>query len=521
MKKESSLSEEIIDVALVRGFVFPSAEIYGGAAGTYDYGPIGTLITNKIINLWRQRFIHEETDHNIRIWEMSGSRLLPEAVFAASGHLEKFNDPLTQCKSCKKNFRADHVLEKYDAQVTDGTPLDELTEKMKEVGAVCPDCKGELSEVREFHMMFKTQLGATGKHSAYLRPETAQNIFVSFRRLTHSMRAKLPFGIAQVGQSYRNEISPRNFLIRMREFTQMELELFVAPEHLTDYPKFEEVASSTIRLVTREMKEKGEKPIEIELEKAVEQKLLPNQPLAYILALQTEYLQLLGVPFEKFWFRHMSPEETAHYSGGNYDLEVDSDYGVIEIVGNAYRKDHDLQCHAKASKTKLRIEHEGQMIVPHVVEPSLGLDRIFYTVLESCYRNDESRTWTWFAFPPHIAPIEVAVFPLRKKPEELMESTIELYLDLKDLGLDVYYDASGNIGKRYARADEIGIPFCVTVDLESSKDNCVTIRDRDSTEQVRVLIEDLISILQMLIDSEITFTKFKEKYSITDGLEEE
>ncbi len=324
-------------------------------------------------------------------------------------------------------------------------------------------------------------------------------------------RNKLPFGIAQVGKSFRNEISPRNFLIRLREFTQMELELFVNPNELNDHPRFDEVADVEIRFITREQQENGDmKPRVYTAAELVENELVPNQYIAYYLAKETLFLEFLGVPKEDFWFRHMTPQETPHYSGGNFDLEVNLSIGPVEIIGNAYRRDYDLKHHMEASNTKMEVTVNSQKIIPHVIEPSFGIERIIYTILEKSFRKTDDRTWNWFDFPPSIAPIELAVFPLMKK-DGLDEYSWELYRELKEMGFIVIHDVSGKIGKRYARADEIGIPFCITVDYQTLEDNTVTIRYRNTTDQVRVHVDELSAILEELVSETVSFEELVEE----------
>ncbi len=501
---EERFMDKIIEVCLRRGFVSPTAEIYGGAGGFYDYGPLGTLMRQKIIDLWRQSFVLDEDN----IFEIAGSTMLPESVFKASGHLDSFDDPLIQCEKCKSMFKADDTIKRITGTSAEGLSLDELDKIIAENKIECPSCKGPLSKARDFNLMFKTEIGSTGGIKGYLRPETAQNIFINFKRLANFMRNKLPFGIAQMGSAFRNEISPRNFLIRGREFEQMEIEMFYDPAKENEHPRFQEVADIEINIVTREMQEKGwEKLLKITAEKAVDDGIIPNQYLAYYLAMETLLLKEFGIPEDDFWFRHMQDHEAPHYSAGNFDLEANLSIGHMEIIGNALRTDYDLQKHAKATNSAFEIvSPDGKKIVPHVCEPSLGVGRIFYTVLEKCYREDE-RGWSWFQFPPPIAPLEVAVFPLMKK-DGLAELAQEIHNELKDAGYLSYYDESGKIGKRYARADEIGIPYCVTVDYDSLKEFSITIRDRDTMKQIKLPIEDLEIALGELMDEEAGFEEF-------------
>ncbi|MHA1397754.1 MAG: glycine--tRNA ligase [Candidatus Heimdallarchaeaceae archaeon] len=503
---EEKLMDKIIDVSLRRGFVNPTAEIYGGVGGFFEYGPLGTLMKQKIIDLWRQIFVLDED----RVFEISGSVLLPETVFKASGHLDSFEDPLVQCEKCKSMFRADEIIKQTIGESAEGLAIEELDKIIGDNNITCSTCGGKLSKARQFNLMFKTQVGSTGGVNAYLRPETAQNIFINFKRLAGFMRNKLPFGVAQVGHSFRNEISPRNFLLRVREFEQMEIEMFYDPEKENEHPRFEEVADVELNLVTKEMQEKGwEKPVKISAEQAVKENLIPNQYMAYYLAMESEMLKALGIPEDEFWFRHMRTHEAPHYSAGNFDLEVELSIGIMEIVGNALRTDYDLKKHAKAAKTSYEIVVEqGRKILPHVVEPSLGVGRILYSILEKCYRDD-GRGWSWFQFPSVVAPLEVAVFPLMKK-DGLAEIAYDIHEDLKDAGYLSFYDESGKIGKRYARADEIGIPYCITIDYETKKEDSVTIRDRDTMKQIRIPLEDLEVVLGELMEGDASFDEFEE-----------
>ncbi|MEE9410550.1 MAG: glycine--tRNA ligase [Candidatus Heimdallarchaeota archaeon] len=502
---EERLMDKIIDVCLRRGFISQTAEIYGGAGGFYEYGPLGTLMRQKIIDLWRQSFVLDED----RVFEIKGSVLMPESVFQASGHFDSFDDPLVQCEKCKSMYRADELIKITAGKTAEGLPLDDLDELIKENQIACPKCQGGLSKARQFNLMFKTEIGSTGGINGYLRPETAQNIFINFKRLAAFMRNKLPFGIAQTGPSFRNEISPRNFIIRVREFEQMEVEMFYDPEKENEHPRFDEVADLEINIVTREMQEKGwEKPMQVSAGDAVAEGVIPNQYLAYYLAMEAEMMRALGIPDTEFWFRHMQDHEAPHYSIGNFDLEANLSIGHMEIVGNALRTDYDLMKHAKASKSSFEIVVDNKKIVPHVAEPSLGVDRILYTVLEKCFREDE-RGWTWFQFPTIVAPLEVAVYPLMKK-DGLAELAYEIHSELKDAGYLSFYDESGKIGKRYARADEIGIPYCITIDYETKDKYTVTIRDRDSMKQIRIPTEDLEVVLGELMEGESEFDEFSE-----------
>jgi len=481
--------EAIEKIAKSRGFFYPSSEIYGGLSGFYDYGHLGTLMKNKIENFWREFFVKSEGN----IFEISSRTIAPESVWEASGHLKDFVDPITQCQKCKSMFRADNLIEEKTGKFVEGLKAEDLTKIIKEENIKCPKCKGKLSDVRIFNLMLKTFVGPVEGNVAYLRPETAQGIFTNFSFVAKATRAKLPFGIAQIGISYRNEISPRQWVIRLREFNQMELEMFVHSKKLNECPKFSEITKKKLKIFTREEQKKNGKPIEITAEDAVKKGIVPNQWTAYFLAKELEWYQKLGIPLDALRHRHMLPEETPHYSKGNFDMEIKFDFGWKEVVGNAYRTDFDLSSHSKHSGRDMSIMDNDEKLIPHVVEPSFGMERTLYGVLLHCFVEDKKRGWNWFRFPAKIAPYTVAVFPLVNK-NGLDGKAKEVYEMLKGW-FDVFYDDSGSIGRRYARADEIGTPFAVTIDYDTMKDDTVTIRDRDTTKQERVKIKDLISFI--------------------------
>jgi len=492
--------DKIVDIAKKRGFVFQSAEIYGGVSGFFDYGPLGTVMKNKLENFWREFFIKSSDN----VFEISTRTIVPEAVWQASGHLKDFVDPITQCQSCKSMFRADNLIEEQSGKFVEGLKAEELTKVIKEKNIKCPKCKGTLNDVKIFNLMLKTNVGPVEGTAAYLRPETAQGIFTNFKNILNSTRAKLPFGVAQVGISYRNEISPRQWIIRLREFNQTEIEFFFNPEK-TEHPKFSEVAKKKLRIVTREEQKKEGKITEMTASEAVKKEIVPNQLMAYFMAKELEWYQQLGIPIEALRHRHMLPEETPHYSKGNFDMEIKFDFGWKEVVGNAYRTDFDLQTHMKHSGKDLTIVEDGEKIVPHVVEPSFGLDRTFYAILLHCFVEDKKRGWDWFKFPAKIAPYVAAVYPLVSK-DGVDEKAREVFNSLKCC-FDVFYDEAGSIGKRYARSDEIGVPIALTVDYQTLKDNTVTLRNRDDTKQIRVEVKKLPDIIWKLVNQQIEFEK--------------
>jgi len=493
--------EEIQRICLNRGIVFPTAEIYPTLSGFWDYGPVGTLLKKKFIDYWREFFVKSEDN----IFEIDGCTVLSESVFKASGHLKSFVDPITQCPKCKSMHRADQLIEEKTGNFVEGKSVKELTEIIKKEKIKCPKCGSALSNVRMFNLMLKTEISPVGGQTGYLRPETAQNIFVAFPRVFRATRSKLPMGIAQVGHSFRNEISPRHFLVRIREFSQTEIEMFYDPKK-PDCPKFDEIKGKKVVIFTREAQKKKKKPVELTAEQAVKKKIVPNDWMAYFLAKEFEFYESLGIPKDCLRFRHMLPEETPHYSLGNFDLEIKFDFGWKETVGNALRSDYDLKKHMQLSKKDMTVlTDDNRKVIPHVAEPSFGVERTIAGILLHCFVEDKKRGWNWFKFPIRIAPYTAAVFPLVNK-DNLPKKAREVYHLLKKC-FDVFYDESGSIGRRYARADEVGTPFSITIDYESLEDNSCTIRHRDTTRQVRVKIDELVSVLNRLMNEKVEFEK--------------
>jgi glycyl-tRNA synthetase len=516
-KKPDSLLFTLMEVAGRRGFLNPTAEIYPSRlGGFYDYGPLGFFLRTNIMELWRDIFVRKAS--NPIIHEIYGSVILPEEVLIASGHAKSFNDPIVNCinKKCGAVLRADHIIEKEVGHPVESLSIEELNELMKKLDIKCPDCGEGLDPIQTFNLMLKLQVGPLkNSRTAYMRPETAQTIFLNYKHVMTSMRAKLPFGIAQIGHSYRNEISPRQGLIRLREFTQMEIETFIDPETIQEHPAIDEVMGTTIKFISQKSQlDAQEKELpEPEGYDATIKELLAdgniiNPYLAYYMGKEEHFYAELGVAHEDVRFRHMTPAETPFYSKGNYDVEVKTSIGWKEVIGNAYRTDHDISTHQKHSKTKLEYADQGKKIIPHNVEPSFGLDRAFYCVMEHAYREKGvDRDWAWFKFPKKIAPRQVHIYPLMKKPI-LADPAYEIYLKFRAQGLPCIFDKTGAIGKRYARADEIGTPYCVTIDYDTieKSPSTVTIRDRDSMDQVRCPVDTVVSIIQDLIANKIKFS---------------
>lgn len=429
--------EKIVSLAKRRGFVFQGSDIYGGLAGTYDFGPLGVTLKNNIVREWWKTFVENRED----MYGLDASILMNEKVWEASGHTGAgFSDPIVECTKCHHRFRADH--------------LDDVKK--------CPDCGGDLGEVRNFNLMFETKVGAEGTVKSYLRPETAQGIFVNFKNVVDTMSPKLPFGIAQVGKAFRNEIAPRDFLFRVREFEQMEIEYFLREEDWEG--QFE---------IWRE-----------EIWKWFDH-----------LGLKRENVRELEVP----------ENDLAHYSKRTVDFEFNfPGKGFDELAGFAYRTNHDLKSHMEASGVSLEyVESDGNRFIPHVLEPSFGLGRTIVAVLAEAYTEDElgGDTRVFLKLPAHLAPYRVAVSPLLKNKPELVEKAREVFLMLKKEFGNVAWDDNGNIGKRYRRQDEIGTPACVVIDFDTLGENptlldTVTVRDRDTGEQKRVNISELINLLK-------------------------
>ncbi len=480
-KKESRL-EQIESLAKKRGFFYPSSEIYGGIAGFYDYGSNGTLVKRKLENLWRKYFLAL----NGNFFEIEASNIMPEKVFMASGHKENFVDPTVKCKKCGTVHRADHIVEDCLKESFEGMTPVELTELIRQHKIRCTKCKGELGDVSILNMMFPVQIGADLEVKAYLRPETAQGAYVNFLRQFEIQRKKLPLGLAIVGKAFRNEISPRQLTTRMREFTQAELQIFFDAEKINEHEKWNEVKNYKLILYPVAGREKN--PAEVTCEEANKKMEIPKFYAYHLAKVQQFLLEKLKIDKEKFRFRELSAEERAFYNKIHWDIELNLEsVGWKEVGGVHYRTDHDLSGHQKISGQNQEIFFNEKKFVPHVLELSFGVDRIIFALIDLNYIMDGKRTV--LKLPSVVAPFSAAIFPLVSK-DGLDKKAQEIYEMLKS-DYDVFYDDSGSIGRRYARADEIGIPFCITIDHQTLEDGTVTIRDRDSTKQERVKVEEL------------------------------
>ena len=442
--------EDIISLCKRRGFIYQGSDVYGGLSGTWDYGPLGVQLKRNIMNLWWRMFVDERDD----IYGVDAAILMNSKVWKASGHVDTFVDPLCEDTVNHRRYRTDHIL-KDNGVDADGLTMEQMDEVIAERGIKSPD-GNPLSKSRTFNMMFKTNVGATESEDsvAYLRPETAQGIFTNFKNVVDSFYPDLPFGIAQQGKAFRNEIAPRDFVFRSREFEQMEIEYFVNPENWEE--AFDELLKST-----------------------------------------HEFLEALGLDPENIHELDVPPEDRAHYSKKTIDIEYDFPIGKEELMGIAYRTDFDLMNIQRVSGKSMEYTIKGtnEKFVPHVIEPSFGVERALMAVLSSAYREDEQNgsKRVYLALPEHLAPVKFAVSPLLKNKSELVEKAREIYANLskKNPGR-VMWDDNGNIGKRYRRQDEIGTPYCVVVDFQTLEDDTVTIRERDTTEQRRVNIKDLV-----------------------------
>jgi len=565
-------NEKVNELARRRGFLWPAFELYGGAAGFFDYGPLGAPLKRRIEDIWRQYFVISEG-----FAEIESPTIGVEGIYQASGHLSGFSDPLTSCRGCKEIYRADHLI-KHIIEVPDALSNEEIYKTIQENEIACPECGGELSEVYEFNLMFKTMIGPGNKMSGYMRPETAQGMFINFPRLLRYFRDSLPFAAVQIGKSYRNEISPRQGVIRLREFTQAEAEIFIDPRDKS-HPRFSEVGDIRMKFYSREAQEKGVEE-EMTFKEAVERGVIAHQALAYYVARTYQFLLEVGVSPDKMRFRQHKSDEMAHYAADCWDAEVFLDrLGWIEIVGVADRTDYDLKAHAAMSKVnlsvfvhydqpvkrqKLRVkpdfkalgprfkgkakavgealkalspselqkdrihvvvdgetieiepslvsyetveeEVRGEEVVPHVIEPSFGIDRIVYTVLDHSFYEDavDGESRIVLRLKPAVAPVEVAVLPLMDR-KDLTVPAGEILSELRCCGLRVDYDTSGSIGRRYRRNDEIGTPYEVTVDYETLEKGTVTIRDRDTMQQIRVERSCVADRLQALLSGALRF----------------
>jgi len=572
----SDIYDKVIELAKRRGFVWPSAEVYGAVAGFIDYGPLGAMMKRRVEEIWRHYYVIREGYYEIECPTVGA-----ESIYIASGHVKGFADKMCECPHCNEYFRADHLAEACGIASASHLTKEELADAIKD--AACPGC-GEVfgkTDVFDFNLMFQTMIGPGSQRKGYLRPETAQGIFTDFSRLSRFYRMKLPFGAVQIGKSYRNEISPRQGMIRLREFTQAEAEIFVNPANKR-HPNFWRYADYPVDLWGIEQQQQNAEPVRKTMREAVDEGIIANEYIAYYLALTHDLLVSIGIDRNRLRFRQHLPDERAHYAIDCWDAEVLSGrFGWVETVGIADRTDYDLCAHscqsgdsmtvfvpfdeARMEKRKRivadmgvlgpkyrgkakkiadalagaspgpdgaevtvdgetvfipgdlytiheeEVEVRGAEVMPHVIEPSYGIDRMIYGVLEHAYDEEivEGEERRVLRLAPCVAPVQVAVFPLVNK-DGLEEIARKINADLLDARILADYDDNGAIGRRYRRQDEVGTPFAVTVDYETKETGTVTLRDRDSMDQVRIPADDVVATIGSLIRCRTAFADLKQ-----------
>jgi glycyl-tRNA synthetase len=600
--------DALAELAKRRGFFFGSVGSYGGVAGFQTYGPQGASLKDNVETAWRDRFTVKEGNH-----EIEAPTVMPEVVFDASGHLDTFDDMLVRCPECQTAHRADHLIEdNTDIEEAESIPIPEVEELIAEHGLVCPNCQTALADepVEAFNLMFETEIGPGTGQSGFLRPETAQGIFVEFPRLKEYARNSLPFGVTQIGPGYRNEISPRGGLKRLREFTMAELEQFVHPED--DGPSLDPVADVVLPLYSAKEQDDPDGDVrELTVVEAVEEGVVASEWIAYYLGITRRWYERIGVDMDRFRFRQHNAGELAHYASDCWDAEslLGAEAGAtraepgagdwVEIAGFANRGDYDLSKHAKHSEERYtvfrqydepktveratvdpdmsvlgpefggdagavkealetlaerdpdafdaaevtvevdgeeytvdteianfsvdEVTESGEHVTPHVIEPSFGVDRTVLTLVDHAYRTDEvdGEERAYLELDPEVAPTNAAVFPLVSNDDRLVELADEVSRDLRERGLSVAYDDSGSIGRRYRRQDEIGTPFCVTVDrdgIEGDGPDTVTLRERDTAAQVRLPVSEVAEEIDALIDpdTDAAFSALFERYERVD-----
>ncbi len=491
------LMEKLLDVAKRRGFFWQSALIYGGISGFWDYGHLGSLLKRKFEDTWRRYFL----GLNENFYEIQTSLILPKAVFEASGHLKHFVDPIVKCKRCGNVERADHILEDELKESFEGVSEKKIKEIIKKHKIKCPKCKGPLESSGFFNMLFPLNIGAgKNKVTGYLTGETAQGAYLNFKQEFECIRRKLPMGLAIVGKAFRNEISPRNALIRMREFTQAELQIFFDPDKINEHPDFETIKKYRLRVLPLKNR-KSEKIIEITCGDAIKKLKLPEFYVYHMAKIQQFYLDILKINPKSFRMKELSDEEKAFYNKYHWDIELylRSLNGWKEVAGLHYRTDHDLGNHQKLSGENMKVSIDGKSFIPHVLEISFGVDRNVYALLDIAYDEEEERVV--LRFPRMVSPFDAGVFPLVNK-DGLPEKAREIQKILEQEGFVVFYDKSGSIGRRYRRMDEIGCPAGITIDYDTLKNNDVTLRDRDSMKQIRVPINKVSDVLRRFLNGE-------------------
>ncbi|MGB5912071.1 MAG: glycine--tRNA ligase [Promethearchaeia archaeon] len=475
-----------------RSFIWgPSPEIYGGLAGFYSYGPAGMELKHNILSVFRRELRY------FGFGEVECPTIMPEVVWRASGHLERFIDPVIKCEECNTLYRVDKLLQEAlpDALI-DGRSFEEMEELIKKNRISCPKCGKLFQKVEEYNLMLKTVVG--NDTIAYLRPETATTTYLLFNRLDQDARRQYPIKIYQYGKAYRNEISPRQLVLRMRAFDQFEIQLFIGKEQEMDFEDYFEVKECKLPLLDWQIQEKKIDTLNlISLEQAIKKKILKKPAFAYCLYLGYYLTKKVGIPENVIRYRQHSPHERAHYADDAWDLEIKTNqFGWVEICGVHDRTDYDLKRHGEYSKQDFKVSMGSDPNVkeiPQILEIAFGIDRIIYTLLENAFNVEDGRIN--LKLEKDLAPNTVAVFPLVRNKVKLRNLAIKIHRDLLELRIKSFYDAAGSIGKRYRRQDELGTPFCITIDYQSLEDNTVTIRDRDSMNQVRVDISEVPNII--------------------------
>ena len=489
---------ELLDIAKRRGFFWPSFEIYQGCSGFYDYGPLGALLKLRIEKTIRDHYMINE-----RCLLIEAPTLTIEPPWVASGHVKSFADMIADCEKCGEPYRADHIASEKTGKSTDGMSVSEIQKIILENKIKCPKCSGSLGKIYEYNLMFKTSIGpGKNKASGYLRPETAQTTYMPFKRLFEIGRKKLPLGVIQLGKSYRNEISPRKSLVRLREFSQAEVQFFIDPSIKNENPKLGEVGNMAAPILTKEMQSSGLNDKQMKIADLVKSKH-SNPWIAYFLAVSIKLFADMGIDKNKLRCRQHKDDERSFYSSDTWDVEYLSDtFGRIELVSIADRTDYDLKRHAELSGQDMGVDCGGKKVIPHVIEVAYGIDRPMLCAMESCLKQDKDRVF--FSFPPSVSPYQIAVFPLVKK-DGLDTKAREIHELLRASGFLTLYD-EGFIGKLYYRQDEAGTPYCVTIDYETIENKTVTIRNRDDQRQIRAGISDLVEIFRKLFNGQMEFS---------------
>lgn len=489
--------DQLKQLAKRRGFFWQSDEIYGGLSGFYVYGPLGSLLKHKLENIWRKYFLSLEEN----FFEIEAPDIMSDEVFKASGHVDSFVDPICICSKCKNIERADQLMKDILDEPFEGKSPSELLKLIKKHNIKCPKCGGNLKETGEINMMFPLTVGVGQLSKAFLRPETAQGAYVNFKQIFEITRRKLPLGLAIIGKAFRNEISPRQLLIRTREFSQAELQIFFDPQKINEHPKWDKVKNYELFIC----KSGNNKTIKMKCKDIVKECKLPKMYVYYMAKVQEFYFNILKVSEDRFRFKELSEEEKAFYNKYHWDIELklNSIGKFSEVTGIHYRTSHDLESHERSSGVKQSVSADGKKFIPHVIELSFGIDRNLFALLDFSFK--ETRDQIIMSFPLRLSPVDISVFPLVKR-EKMPEKAMEIYKNLSK-SFTTFYDDTGSIGRRYARQDEIGTAFCITIDKETLEDNTVTLRDRNTTVQIRIKADDIEKIVRSIINNEIDFRK--------------